>query len=990
MSRDLGIPLDTPFEKLDPRHQRYILFGAGDRWIALDDEARGTPARDSVRFQYKGLYPAVEEAARVSFSYRVKLEHLAGEVACSACRGSRLRDDAAAVQFGGKTLQDICELPLGECLDFFRGMKLTGPERKIAGELLREVMGRLSFLVDVGLHYLSLARTMPTLSGGESQRIRLAGQVGRALTGVLYVLDEPTIGLHPRDNGRLLSALKRLRDLGNTVILVEHDREVLEAADRLYDFGPGAGRFGGTIVGQGAPGALKRAPNSLTGKFLSGKEEIAIPAIRRIDSMGQPPGGGWLEIRGARLHNLRSVDLRIPLATLCCVTGVSGSGKSSLIEETLSRAVAKHLHNARETAGPFDEIIGLEHINKVIIVDQQPLGSTPASNPATYTGVFDHIRELFTRLPEAKIRGYRPGRFSFNRAGGRCEACEGNGQKCIEMHFLPDVWVECDACRGKRFNAETLAVRYKGHSIADVLEMSIGQAHELFENVPGIRGVLATLCAVGLDYLTLGQSAATLSGGEAQRVKLAAELARPQTGKTLYILDEPTTGLHFDDIRKLLKVLHSLVELGNTVVVIEHNLDVIKTADWIVDLGPEAGVNGGWIVAAGTPEDVVAAHTNPKRQRGRVSPPTLPKSVPPMHSFTAELLAPLLQRGRREGIEIFDARAAAKKRTGDLDLRKLGAEARMPWQVDGRRWHAVERVGHNGRPCRWEGAALEFVIDLLDAERGFSPVNWNDRSVVELTGEGSAATWFLHALTGDEWLLTLKMRVTRNTFDADKLAGDLALKSLDDLDELAVYGRGDRVRVKNLKGPWQEVTVTVHWLREIDTPAFRTFLSRAAKSYLARTQAVPLNVDDLTPWKVLGKKWHLSRKGFPSGKRVRWDAEVLERLADALVKAVPEARVDWTGKQVVHFYRPNSEEPWATLQTKRRSGIDLALYGATGHFALGKIAGLGRDREIIATAGKPDQIRIRVDDTAQVHDSAFVHFLKVHAQAAPHSQREPS
>ncbi len=633
MSRDLGIPLDMPFEKLDPRHQRYILFGAGDRWIALD-EGRGdklpacpaplpparlaTPNQNKVRFQYKGLYPAFEEAARVSFSYRVKLEHLAGEVACSACRGSRLRDDAAAVQFGGKTLQEICELPLGECLEFFRGMKLAGSARKIAGELLREVMGRLSFLVDVGLHYLTLSRTMPTLSGGESQRIRLAGQVGRALTGVLYVLDEPTIGLHPRDNGRLLSALKRLRDLGNTVILVEHDREVLEAADRLYDFGPGAGRFGGTIVGQGTPGALKRAPDSLTGKFLSGKEEIAIPAVRRIDDKGQPPGGGWLEIRGARHHNLRSVDLRIPLATLCCVTGVSGSGKSSLIEETLSRAVAKHLHNSREAAGPFDEIIGLEHINKVIIVDQQPLGSTPASNPATYTGVFDHIRELFTRLPEAKIRGYRPGRFSFNRAGGRCEACEGNGQKCIEMHFLPDVWVECDACRGKRFNAETLAVRYKGNSIADVLEMSIGQAHELFENVPGIRGVLATLCAVGLDYLTLGQSAATLSGGEAQRVKLAAELARPQTGKTLYILDEPTTGLHFDDIRKLLKVLHSLVELGNTVVVIEHNLDVIKTADWIIDLGPEAGVNGGWIVAAGTPEAVVAAHTNPKLKKRTV------------------------------------------------------------------------------------------------------------------------------------------------------------------------------------------------------------------------------------------------------------------------------------------------------------------------------------------------------------------------------------
>jgi excinuclease ABC subunit A len=991
MSRQLQIPLDVSFERLEPRHQRMILFGAGDRWITLDENkpvarrvdktvADAASIGAGVKFQYKGLYPAVEEAARVSFSHRLQLEHLSGEVACSVCHGSRLRDDAAAVQFGGKTLQEICELPLNQCLDFFRGMKLAGSEKKIAGELLREVTGRLSFLVDVGLHYLTLCRTMPTLSGGESQRIRLAGQVGRALTGVLYVLDEPTIGLHPRDNGRLLGALRRLRDLGNTVILVEHDREVLESADRLFDFGPGAGRFGGTIVGQGAPGALKRSPNSLTGKFLSGKEQIAIPAKRRIAAESQPPGGGWLEIRGARLHNLRNVDLKIPLGTLCCVTGVSGSGKSSLIEETLSRAVAKHLHNARETPGPYDKILGLDLINKVIIVDQQPLGSTPASNPATYTGVFDHIREVFTRLPEAKIRGYRPGRFSFNRAGGRCEACEGNGQKCIEMHFLPDVWVECDACRGKRFNAETLAVRYKGQSIADVLEMSIGQALELFQNIPNIRGVLATLCAVGLDYLTLGQSAATLSGGEAQRVKLAAELARPQTGRTLYILDEPTTGLHFDDIRKLLKVLHSLVELGNTVVVIEHNLDVIKTADWIVDLGPEAGIDGGWIVATGTPETVVQ-HALECSLQAAVSKRTQPEGcTPTMRSHTGELLAPLLEKGRRDDVEIFDARAAAKKQSGDLDLRKLGAEARMPWQVDGRRWHTAERVGHNGRACRWEGTALAFVIDVLESETGFAPVNWNDRSVVELTGAGAPSTWFLHALTGDEWLLTLRFRVGRNTFADEQLARQLALKPLDDLDELPVYGRGDRVRVKNLKGPWQEVTVTVHWLREIDTPEFRAFLKRAASSYLQRTQATPLNVDDLTPWKVLGKKWHLSRKGFPSGKRVQWEPDVLERLADQLEGALPRARIDWTGKQVVHVYRDGSEEPWATIQTKRRSGVDVSLFGPAGRFALGKIANLGSEREIVSAAGKPDQIKIRIDSSTQLSDPAFARFIQEHAQ----------
>ncbi|MBI3864803.1 MAG: excinuclease ABC subunit UvrA, partial [Planctomycetia bacterium] len=976
LSRQLKIPLDVPFERLEPRDQRTILFGAGDRWISLE-ESGSSDAAGPIRFQYKGLYPAVEEAARVSFSHRLKLEHLSGEVACSACHGSRLRDDAAAVRFGGKTLQEICELPLGSCLSFFKDMKLTGPEKKIAGDLLREVMGRLSFLVDVGLHYLTLARTMPTLSGGESQRIRLAGQVGRALTGVLYVLDEPTIGLHPRDNGRLLGALRRLRDLGNTVVLVEHDREVLESADRLFDFGPGAGRFGGNIVGQGTPGALKRIPESLTGKFLSGREQIAIPATRRISAGAQPPGGGWLEVHGARLHNLRNVDLRIPLGTLCTVTGVSGSGKSSLIEETLSRAVAKHLHNSRETAGPFDKIVGLELINKIIVVDQQPLGTTPASNPATYTGVFDHIREVFTRLPEAKIRGYRPGRFSFNRAGGRCEACEGNGQKCIEMHFLPDVWVECDACKGRRFNAETLAVRYKGQSIADVLEMSIGQAHELFQNIPGIRGILAMLCAVGLDYLTLGQSAATLSGGEAQRVKLAAELARPQTGKTLYVLDEPTTGLHFDDIRKLLKVLQSLVELGNTVVVIEHNLDVIKTADWIVDLGPEAGFEGGWIVAAGTPEEVVQYALDGRRSARRG---TSAVDAPCGRSHTGELLEPLLKHGRRETIEVFDARAASRKHVGDLDLRKLGADARMPWQLDGRRWHTVDRVSHNGRPCRWEGAALELVIDALESDRGFAPVNWNDRSVVDVTGAGSPATWFLHALTGDEWILTLKFRVPRNTFSDTQLVKQLALKSLDDLDELPVYGRGDRVRIKNVKGAWQEVSVTVHWLREIDTPGFKEFFARAAGSYLKRTRVTPLNLEDLTPWKVLGKKWHLSRKGFPSGKRVRWEPDVLERLADSLMTASPGARVDWSGKQVVYFYLSDSAEPWATVQTKRRGGIDVSLFGTAGRFALGKIAGLGREREIVSTPGKPDQIKIRLDTAAHVADPEFKRFIKEHAE----------
>ena len=655
MAVELGIKLDVPFAQLDPVHRRAVLYGMGERWFRVAAPEKGKEARgkgDSsaclspvaacpFSFQYKGLFPALEEASRVSYQYRRHLSELVGDVPCSSCDGSRLRDDSANMRFQKATLQQVCDMPLDQALAFLKKIRLTGNDKRVAGDLLEEATGRLSFLVEVGLEYLTLSRSLPTLSGGETQRIRLAGQIGRALTGVCYVLDEPTIGLHPRDNRRLIGALARLRDLGNTLVLVEHDREVIASADRVFDFGPGAGRFGGTITEEGTPKEVASRAKSLTGEYLGGKRQILIPTIRRISSLTErdaqlertreetrpplravgelrrpysidtaslplPPGNGWLELVGARLHNLRNVDLRIPLGTLTVVTGVSGSGKSSLVDDTLAKALVKLIHRASDQPGPYDKLLGLSLIDKAIVVDQNALGSTPKSNPGTYTGVFDHIRELFARLPDAKVRGYRPGRFSFNRPGGRCDACEGDGQKKIEMHFLPDVWVECDDCRGRRYNAETLSVKYRGHSIADVLQSSIGQCLELFENIPKIRRSLSTLCAIGLDYLTLGQSATTLSGGEAQRVKLAAELARPNTGKTIYLLDEPTTGLHFDDIDKLLKVLNSLVELGNTVVIIEHNLDVIKTADWVIDVGPEAGTGGGWIVAEGTPEDIVS------------------------------------------------------------------------------------------------------------------------------------------------------------------------------------------------------------------------------------------------------------------------------------------------------------------------------------------------------------------------------------------------
>jgi excinuclease ABC subunit A len=691
-----------------------------------------------------------------------------------------------------------------------------------------------------------------------------------------------------------------------------------------------------------------------------------MPALAELnpkETYVSPPGGAWLELTGARQNNLKGVHLRIPLGTLTAVTGVSGSGKSSLILETLARAVAKHLHRTGEQPGPFEKLIGVENVNKIVMVDQAPLGSTPASNPATYTGVFDQIRELFSRMPDSKIRGYRPARFSFNRPGGRCEDCEGLGQKKIEMHFLPDVWVECTTCRGHRFNQETLSVKYKGRSISDVLNMSIGQALELFDNIPKIRAPLATLVAIGLDYLTLGQSAPTLSGGEAQRVKLAAELCKPDSGKTLYILDEPTTGLHFDDIAKLLKVLNSLVDRGNTVVVIEHNLDVIKTADWIIDVGPEAGHAGGEIVAEGTPEDIVEQF---EASNGSGAP----------RSYTAELLAPLLREEPRAERDIFDPTAEAKKRTGDVDLAKVGKDAALPWQVDGRKWHTVDRCSHVGTPCRWAGEALAFVIDELANDERLAEPNWNHRSIVEVTSREKQGGWFLHAETGDEWLLTLKFRVRKSAFDEEQLDRALKLKHVDDLDELAVYGRGDRVRAKNLKGPFQEVVITVHWEREIDTPAFRDFLRKATDSYLSQVKSASLNPTELMPWKVLGEKWHLSRKGFPSNKRVQWEPELVSTLADQLKKLHPELEIDWTGQTVVSGLLPDAKGATFELYTKRREGVDVCLLAPPNTFALGRISGIAAEREVTSSRDGRQAIRLRFTEIDQAKSPEWAAFLK--------------
>ncbi|HEY1356307.1 MAG TPA: excinuclease ABC subunit UvrA, partial [Solirubrobacterales bacterium] len=538
-----------------------------------------------------------------SESNRERIEGYMAEQPCPQCKGARLRPETLAVKVGGLSIAAYTELSARAASEWIQALELTETERAIARLIVREISERLAFLENVGIGYLSLSRSARSLSGGEAQRIRLATQIGSSLVGVMYVLDEPSIGLHQRDNAKLIATLDRLRDLGNTVIVVEHDEGTMRAADHVVDLGPGAGEHGGHVIAEGPPAAIASTASSLTGRYLSGKRRIEIPEERR------DPRGALL-VRNAREHNLKGIDVAVPLGVFCCVTGVSGSGKSTLVNETLHHSVANRLHQAKLRPGAHDGVDGLSQIDKIINIDQSPIGRTPRSNPATYTGVFDHIRQLFAKTQEARARGYKPGRFSFNVKGGRCEVCRGDGQIKIEMHFLPDVYVPCEQCHGRRYNRETLEVRFKGKSIADVLEMSVEEAVGFFENVPKIARRLRTLHDVGLDYIRLGQPATTLSGGEAQRVKLATELSKVATGDTLYILDEPTTGLHFADVQRLLDVLGRLVDAGNTVVVIEHNLDVIKTADRLIDLGPEGGERGGEVVATGTPEEVAAVESS--------------------------------------------------------------------------------------------------------------------------------------------------------------------------------------------------------------------------------------------------------------------------------------------------------------------------------------------------------------------------------------------
>jgi excinuclease ABC subunit A len=631
-----GVDLEAPWEELPEEHRDLFLEGTNGDPVHVSYRNR-YGRRRSYATRFEGIVKNLQRRYRETDSEwtREKIEEFMSLRACPVCGGARLRAESRAVLVGGTRIEDFCALSARRALEWLEEVELSETDRHVARLIVREISERLQFLENVGIGYLSMDRAAATLSGGEAQRIRLATQIGSSLVGVLYILDEPSIGLHQRDNSKLIATLERLRDLGNTVIVVEHDEQTMRCADHLVDLGPGAGEHGGRIVAQGTAAQVQRVKDSLTGQFLAGTRTIELPAKRRKPS-------GYVEILGASEHNLREIDVRIPLGVLTCVTGVSGSGKSTLVNEVLYKAVANRLHRARQRPGAHRAIHGLDELDKIIAVDQSPIGRTPRSNPATYTGLFDVIRDLFSKTQEARIRGYKPGRFSFNVKGGRCEVCRGDGQIKIEMHFLPDVYVPCEQCHGKRYNRETLEVRFKSKSIADVLHMPVEEALKFFEHIPKIRRRLETLDAVGLGYVRLGQPATTLSGGEAQRVKLATELSKVATGRTLYILDEPTTGLHFADVQRLLEVLQRLVDAGNSVVVIEHNLDVIKSADRLIDMGPEGGEEGGMAIAVGTPEEVAA---EPGSHTGQ---------------FLAEILTPLVKRSQARSGNGAGRKGAAK------------------------------------------------------------------------------------------------------------------------------------------------------------------------------------------------------------------------------------------------------------------------------------------------------------------------------------------
>ncbi len=983
LSRHTDLPLDVPFEQLTVRQRRSIYHGTGPEWIevkagdltakehfpepAADPQpAAASDSQTVFHYQFKGLYPALAEASRLSPALRYRLEAFTDVIECTVCDGTRLTDAAAAVRFQDLTIGDYVRMPLWRLAETVKGWKLDTRQRRIAGELIREIRSRTQFLLDVGLEYLTLSRPAATLSGGEAQRIRLAAQLGSGLCGVLYVLDEPTIGLHPRDNQRLLSALHRLRDLGNTLLVVEHDHDVIAGSDYLCDFGPRAGKLGGEIVAQGPPQRLKPARQSVTGPYLNGTKGIPVPTNRR--TAGGASSAASLDIIAAAEHNLQSIDVSIPLGLFTAVTGPSGSGKSTLINGILYPALARIRHRANLRPGKHEKIVGLKHVDKVIQVDQTPLGNTPASTPATYTGVFELIRLLFAKLPLSKSRGYTARQFSFNVPGGRCQACEGSGQKKIEMHFLPDVWVLCEDCNGHRFTPEILEVKYHSHSIADVLEMSCADALRLFSAQPKIAKVLQTLCDVGLDYLTLGQSAPTLSGGEAQRVKLAAELARPQTGQTLYLLDEPTTGLHFDDIVKLLDVLQRLVDLGNSVVVIEHNLDVIKCADWVIDMGPEAGAEGGTVVCAGTPEAVVeyaqrAAPTGKTRQKSKNKLP---------RSYTGEFLQAALARGPHQARHSVDVETYLEQQHAVQQTPlAVPQTTKAAWETDGRGWHLNAPRDRTGQAVLWDPACIGRLIERLEADGRFEKFDFNHFSRIEVRGaqrknpggakqnvktarkkkgedDFHARQWFLHAFSSESKWMKAKFRVPPGTFNKADLLKSLKLPTLSQLNIQGVYSSDARAKVISRK-EFQEIELRFFLPSELESQSFQEFLDLAIAAYLptgavviprqvepeqppvasADTKATPsFSAESLQPWRLLGEHWHSTLKGFPDEAKPAWPIELVKATTTLLRNYFGENILHFTSPQCIDLQPSGAQTPVGQLETKHVDGLYLKLFGS--------------------------------------------------------------
>lgn len=929
LARHLDVDPHTPWSQLGEQQRNAILFGADDTWIELAAENGVVPASwRGVRFRWRGYSPAIDRASRSSWQYRKRFEGLVSEVSCRSCGGSRLKPHPRAVQINGRRIEEVCRLPLSAAMTFFAGLSLSPTERKIAGVLMRELLSRLRFLCDVGLPYLTLDRPAPTLSGGESQRIRLASQIGSGLTGVLYILDEPTIGLHPRDNARLIGALQSLRRLGNSLVIVEHDRQVIAHADHIVDFGPGAGRDGGMVVADGAPARFKRR-KSLTARYLSGREAIPVPTNRRpVDDSADAIPERRLIVHNARMYNLKGIDVSFPLGRFIAVTGVSGSGKSSLVRDTLYRGLAARIQGQSTQPQTNGAVSGAEFIDKVIDIDQSPLGHSPTSNAATYTGIFDIVRELYARLPESRIRGYTANRFSFNRPGGRCEACEGAGRRCIEMHFLPDVWIECENCRGRRYVRETLEVAFHGRSIADVLEMRVAEARTLFQAVGKLQRMLQTLEDVGLGYLPLGQPAPALSGGEAQRVKLAAELGRPSTGNTLYILDEPTTGLHFDDVRQLLDVLHRLVDLGNTVVCVEHNLDVIKTADYVIDMGPDAADEGGRVVVAGTPESVARCSD----------------------SFTGIALRPVLKAGpHRERVpaDRIEREAVEAELSRPLDVRAaLAHQPAPPWETDGKAWHTADHRDRAGRPVQWSTEVLEWLVEVIERMDGFAPADWNDRTRVELRAAGDVPMWFAHLLTGGRELLDISLRVPRGRFTERSLRRGLKIKTLDERTDLPLYGQGDRVRVRRVDARHDDIRLQLRDFGDIHKPTFRQFLEEAGRAYLEATQNHSLVTETATATPEDGRHRHLSQESIRHRDRIRWEPSCLLQIVGRIRKTDPTIELDWNAKVCVGLRRPGRSASLGRIVTNRPEGLRCEFRVPYGVFTPVRIEGLGSSTSI--------------------------------------------